>query len=366
MAIVIGIGSYNDIGLIRSCGECGIKSIYLVHVDSIIIPINKSRYVIRTEYIKLNNLRQTLSDIQKDYPSSVFIVFPASDAAVVYMDEMAASLPKCFRTSHASGKISQLMDKMVMEQMAKEAGLSTPHTESLNLSEDSNPKVYFPVILKPIKSIAGNKSDITICHNREDLSYAIETLKNRGYKEILYQKYMHNSNSKEIGITGISYPDGRIEIHGYIDKIRNRANINNFGKYFPNSPIPILPQLENYIRSTGYVGIFDTDFILFDNQLYFIECNFRNGAYGYCVTKAGFNMPGLLAKVFLGDKPTGKPNLKDTTFMEERTDILNVIDHTLSISKWVKDLMHTNTLLWWSWRDPKPMLRIPHCIKKFF
>lgn len=364
IAIVIGIGSYNDIGLIRSCGENHIKSIYLIHEESIIIPINKSKYLLKTEYINIENIQNTLIKIQSEFPSSKFIIFPASDVAVVAMDEIAAFLPECFRTSHANGNISQLMDKMIMKKMAMEAGLPSPETQILNLNEDTKYEINFPIILKPLKSIAGNKSDITICQNYKDFTRAVVLLKEKGYDEILYQKYLHNSNSKEIGITGVSYPDGTIEIHGYIDKIRNRANINNYGKYYPNDESSILPQLKKYIKSTGYVGIFDTDFILFDRQLYFIECNFRNGAYGYCVTKAGFNMPYQLSVSFFGNGIVKIENLHNITFMEERTDILNVIDHSIPFFKWIKDFLYTDTLLWWNWKDPAPMLRIPLAIKQ--
>lgn len=49
-AIIIGIGSYNDLGLIRSCGESGIKSIYLNHGSKLVVPIDKSKYVEEFRY----------------------------------------------------------------------------------------------------------------------------------------------------------------------------------------------------------------------------------------------------------------------------------------------------------------------------
>lgn len=366
VAIIIGIGSYNDLGLIRSCGEAGIKSIYLIHRESLVVPIYKSKYVIEHAFIDINNLESVLLSFESKYPEKQFIVFPASDDAVVAMDRLKESLSTIFQTSHANGNVIELMDKDLMGHQAQKAGLTVPQTSIIKLSGNEVSNIEYPVILKPVQSIAGEKSDITVCHNSEELNTALTDLGKKGYKNILCQRYLHNDSSKEIGITGVSYPDGSVEIHGYIDKIRNRSNINNFGIYHPVSDFQVEEALKNYIKSTGYVGIFDTDFILFNGKLYFIECNFRNGAYGYCVTKGGFNMPYAFASDVFSLQKSKSTKLKIVTFMEERTDILNILDRTLPLGKWLNDLIRTNTFLWWNWKDPKPMLRIPYFIKKLF
>ena len=121
--------------------------------------------------------------------------------------------------------------------------------------------------------------------------------------------------------------------------------------------------LKRYVLSTGYVGIFDTDFILNRGELYFIECNFRNGAYGYCTTAAGFNMPEYWAT---GGEYGLKHALKDIVFMDERTNLLNVLNGNIPLLRWLKDVLRTDTFLFWNRRDPAPYFRIPAGIKQKF
>lgn len=363
IAIVIGIGSYNDIGLIRSCGEAGIKSIYINTARFDIIPIWRSRYVVDFLYLDtdseiINFITQTaLANSQKEY-----VLFGASDSAALLLDKKHKIFPRNVICPHANGLLDNLMNKETMSHMATKAGLKVPKTRLVSLSEF--PKLpEFPVILKPNESINGKKTDIRVCFTETEYISSLEYLRLNGYQEILEQQYIHSSSSKEIGITGISYPDGSVQFYGYINKIRNRNNINNFGCYHPNIKLEINNSLSKYIKSTGYVGIFDTDFIQNGSDIFFIECNFRNGAYGYCTTYAGFNMPKLF--IFNGNQKKYL-KLRDTVFMEERTDVLNVIDKTMSLRDWFVDVCHVNTFLWWNWKDPMPLIRIPHFIKNIF
>lgn len=368
LAIVIGIGSYNDLGLIRSCGEANISSIYFIHSQDLVIPIHKSKYVIESKFIVLSSLGDELNRISRSYPLSKILLLGASDAAILEIERLSGTLSSKFIAPKIKGSLHYNMRKDVMASAAIRAGLKVPCTKRIIFEESSisiNPGNY-PIILKPNNSVEGAKSDIVICHDNDSLLHAIKNLKGKGYREILAQQYLHNSKSKEIGITGVSYGDGNIEIHGLIEKIRNRSNINNFGKYLPNENAPVIESLKEYIRSTGYTGIFDTDFIKYNNEFYFIECNFRNGAYGYCVTSAGFNMCARWAKACgMANVNDCVSKLHNITFMEERTDFLNVLDKTISLSSWIKDFISSDTCLWWNWKDPRPMIRIPFFIKKF-
>lgn len=355
-AIIIGIGSYNDLGLIRSCGESGIKSIYLNHGSKLVVPIDKSKYVEEFRYVKPGLIVTTVNEIANQTPDCKYIIFPASDIAVEALDENYNTLESNVTTSHAHGRIVSLMDKSIMGQMASEAGLVIPQTNVLKLGDrDFEMPLAFPIILKPISSIAGGKSDIKICRDEDDLDTARSSLLKKGYQEVLAQQYLHNDYSEEIGITGVSYQDNVI-IKGFIHKIRNRANINNYGIVYPELPNDVLEPLNKYIKLTGYQGIFDTDFIRYNDKMYFIECNFRNGAYGYAMTSAKFNMPAVWIGLNTGDKVNDEIKLRKVKFMEERTDMLNVIDHSMPLLSWLKDFISCNTLLWWNRKDMKPFI----------
>lgn len=360
-AIVVGLGSYNDLGLIRSCGECGIRSIYINHGNDLIFPINKSRYV--SKYIKVDpsGIINTISDLCSNLPIR-YIVFPASDKAVDILDQNFNCLPTNVITSHAYNKLSQFINKDLMSRIAAKSSLRIPQTYKLKINEEITLNFPFPIILKPINSNMGSKDDITICHSDMELIDARKNLKEKGYEYILVQQYLNNSSSKEIGITGVALTDGNVKIGGYIHKIRNRGNINNYGIFYPEIKEDIIEGIRDFIKETGYHGLFDTDFIEYNGQLYFIECNFRNGAYGYATTAAGFNMPYIWICDLIGAKPKRSKRIKKVIFMEERTDVLNVFDGAMSSIKWLKEMLLSDTLIWWNIHDPIPVLS--HYLRK--
>lgn len=359
IAVIIGIGSYNDLGLIRSCGETGIQSVYLCHLKPLLVPIDKSKYIKEFKHIQIGELLDELIRLNQQFKKTDFVIFGASDSAVLEIERIQNQLSDNFKASHSDKPFSKVMRKDVMAEIATRVGLKIPLTTVVNIIEPEIDKIdlKFPVILKPCNSSEGEKSDITICQDKEEYLNAIDILRQKGYKEILLQDYLHNSTSKEIGITGIAYDNGNVEIHGVIEKIRNRANINNFGIYFPKVSDPTIEKLVEFVKETGYHGIFDTDFIFCNDQYYFIEINYRNGAYGYCTTAAGFNMPlkWIESVCDYSCRESNKP-MRDIVFMEERTDILNVLDGTMSMRNWLKDVFRTNSFLWWNRKDMRPFL----------
>lgn len=365
VSVVIGIGSYNDLGVIRSCGEAGIGSIYVTPRGELVFPIQKSRYIKEWRQIDFTEkaIIEEIVRIGKSFDADV-VVFPTADVPDCIIDRNFDAFPPNVKLSGSGGNMSRLMDKSEMARAAKEAGLNVPGTFVLERQEDiSGREIKYPVIMKPVRSIDGEKSDIRICRDAGELTAAVNEYGEKGYSQMLVQQYLCDPDKKELGITGIAFPDGRVEIHGYIDKIRNLMNINNFGIYHPNDTKFDYDALKRYVLATGYVGIFDTDFILNRGELYFIECNFRNGAYGYCTTAAGFNMPAYWAT---GGEYGLKPTLKDIVFMDERTDLLNVLNGNIPLLKWLKDVFRTDAFLFWNRKDPAPYFRIPAGIRQKF
>lgn len=364
IAIIIGIGSYNDLGLIRSCGEAGIKSIYLIHRESIVVPIYKSKYVIEHEFINIENLISILKSIEKKNQNHRFVVFPASDIASNIIDKNYHYFSTAFILPNAKGKLDIYMNKAIMADIAKECDLPVPECKSFNLAETPYPKFPLPCIIKPLLSISGEKADISICTDNSSLNSAIAKYQKKGFNKILIQELINGNNQEEIAISGVAMPDGNIFTQGVIHKKRIFGNGSTvFATIRNDADVKLQDNIKSFIRKCQYNGIFDIEFLRNDSGCYFIECNFRNGAYGYAVTKSGFNMPAFYANY---TNVALKGKIKEFTFMEERSDILNVLNHKISLSKWIIDIIKTDTFLWWNWRDPKPMLRIPTFIKNLF
>ena len=107
------------------------------------------------------------------------------------------------------------------------------------------------------------------------------------------------------------------------------------------------------------------EFLKNDDNTFFIECNFRNGAYGYAVTYAGFNMPQVYQNACLSQE-IKLSSIRKVIFMEERSDFLNVLDGSISLWHWIRDVFSTDVFLFWNRKDIKPILRMPYLIKRYF
>lgn len=367
IAVVIGGGGYNDMGLVRSCGEAGMDVI-LITPQNIIIPINKSKYVI--EWIPSINqdkdfLIKTLNYLKSKFKDRKIIIFPASDKAALICDECYNIVDKNIVLPNTKGNLLHLMDKGTQVKIANKCNLLAPYSETFNLLENRYPHFNFPCIIKPKRSIFGEKGDITICNGLESYKETLDKYYSKGFYDIIIQDLVEGNDLHEFALTGVSINEDVI-ISGIIKKNRIIGNGSTvFGEFKVFDNISLLDKVKAFIRETGFQGIFDMEFLQNEEGYHFIECNFRNGAYGYATTYAGFNMPYYYVLASLS-KSLPPIKIKEITFMEERADFLNVKYGDLSFWKWIKDLFSSDILLWWNWKDPKPLFRIPHFIKKFF
>ncbi|MDE6393224.1 MAG: ATP-grasp domain-containing protein [Muribaculaceae bacterium] len=368
VAIVIGRGGYNEMGLIRSCGEAGMD-VLLIAPDNMIIPIYRSKYVKKWYSIDIHDsdsLTSTIETIKKDYPDRIMALYPATDLASALIDKNYVLLSGMAVIPHASGRLEILMDKSVMSKIAINADLKVPVTKKFNLGDSEKLDVSYPCIIKPYRSISGEKGDINICRDRESLESAVSIYKSKGFFNVIVQDLIEGKNQEEIAVTGVSAYDGNVYTYGVIHKIRIRDNGSTvFASYRDDLPHMLHEKIVTFISKTGYKGIFDIEFLSNENGIYFIECNFRNGAYGYAVTRAGFNMPRIFMETSQ-NIPVKPVSIRKTVFMEERSDMLHMLEHSISPSRWFRDFIKTNVYLWWNWKDPRPMMRVPYFIKRLY
>lgn len=350
-------------GLIRSCGEAGM-TVVCVTPSITVMPIHKSKYVsehITYENLTKNRIYEMVCSVVQNNQGKRIVVFPASDKASCLIDDMWKEYNGLAIVPHAQGNIRKIMDKAEMSTLAMKCGLSVPLFRKVNLRDEPEPLFDIPCIIKPLKSISGEKCDIAICRTIAEMRLTFQHYLIKGNNEILLQQFVESDKIEEVAITGIALPSGETETYGMIHKIRTRGNGSTvYADYVPECEPEIREKVISFIKATKYQGIFDIEFLHNENGYHFIECNFRNGAYGYAVTSAGFNMPSAFA--YNSRLPKGA-TLKRKRFMEERSDILNVLDKTISLQKWLKDVIKTNTFLWWNWHDPMPT--VYYYLKKF-
>jgi len=364
LAVVVGNGTYNDLGLIRSCGEARMPVVY-IGVKNEVVPIHRSRYIVEFEAVEMTEVSvvNALNRIVEKYKDMEMALFPASDSAAVFIDRNYIRLGGAFGfLPNAAGELDRLMNKACMVNIARQAGLWVPESKSYDLTSDKLDWHTFPCIVKPLRSIAGGKLGIRICKDMMALCEAVEFMKRSFITDVLVQQLIHGPNQQEIAVTGVVDMNGGIDFSGLIRKRRIIGNGSTvYGEYEPNAESGCEKAITAFLNLTAYRGIFDMEFLKNDNGTYFIECNFRNGAYGYAVTASGFNMPAKFAGI---EPHTMK--LRSRIFMEERSDIINVKNGRIGWMRWLGDFMTSDTLLSWNWKDPKPMLRIPYFIKKHF
>ena len=366
IAIVAGTGSYNDLGVIRSLGEKRIPVYYVTDKEHV-FPIHKSKYIVQTIYCIMSEKAlvdaiKTLCAQQRAYG----VVFPTSDITALYLDRNYEDLKDICFSSHAHGRLEEEMDKLQMVNRAVEAGLNVPSSQAADARELPE-SIKFPCIIKPLASAFGEKSDIAVCHNSDDLSSAVKVYVEKGNVHILIQDLVTDVRH-EIAVPGLSLPNGEVIIKGVVIKRCVMGNGSTvYGEYFIDEHSALYEKIKKYIQSVGYVGIFDMEFLLDNSDEYhFIECNYRNGAYGYAVTFAGFNMPFLFFQA-ITSQPWNKPKrLQSVVFMEERSYILNLTQKRMTVWHWFKDVLSTDVFLWLNRRDLRPYIRVPHFVKKLF
>lgn len=129
-----------------------------------------------------------------------------------------------------------------------------------------------PCIIKPLRSISGDKADITICRDETTYSEAINRYRSKGFYEILIQSLICGDNQEEIAVTGVAMPNGEIITHGIVHKKRIRGNGSTvFATFKPEADTDLQNGIRKFISKCGYSGIFDIEFL--HNDLVFISLN---------------------------------------------------------------------------------------------
>ena len=208
--ILFGGNHHNGLGIIRSLGRKGIYPDVLIHTD---LPEEKC-HILKSKYINSYKYVRTCEDgidylkEQRKETSSKPVIICYSDGGAsaidMHYDELKDyyCLPGCGINSYLTG----LMNKETMAQMAVKAGLDVPDT--ILVEEGIVPStVPLPCITKPLSSIEGDKADIKICRNREELKNVV-----RGSKCKRFQVQRFIEKDFEYQLIGLSTGGGRMSL----------------------------------------------------------------------------------------------------------------------------------------------------------
>lgn len=349
--------NYNALGICRSLGEKGIDPIVVLYTPKPYF-INHSKYV--RHLYQVNSAEEGLEFIIKKWgnePEKPFI-YTMDDYTTMLMDQRYEELKEKFYFFNCgkTGRLAYYQDKKNICDLAEQCGIQQPKGEVLKKGE--LPKsLRYPVLTKVTSSNKGAwKNDVYICQNEEELN---EAYKHIVAEELLVQELIDKKN--ELCIDGISLNGGEDIILSYTSEYL-RMSDGNFGNYMMMKPYEnkeVCEKIKNIIKGSHYTGIFDFECLMGkDDELYFLEVNYRNSMWGYAHTYGGMNLPYYWAKWTL----EGKIKRNDVTMrkepftaMGEIADFVYVMhDPDTSLWTWYKQFRACDCPYIYNKKDPKP------------
>lgn len=364
-AVVVGHDHQNTLGVIRSLGEGGIRVMAVILSDDGRCPTAHSKYIDQVFFVRPDEMINTLIQIGSTLTKKAALI-PCGDDAVAPIDKAHDQLSMIYHLPHAGrgGNVARLMNKMVMLQTAREAGLKVPNwicadAEDFPRLEQLCKQLTFPCILKPIDLLPDGTFEFRILQTLDALRSSMDYI-TENCRSIIVQEYIHKTG--EYGVNACRlYGSGETVFGGIIEK--KRFSLTSLGSTTAGTILPdhhgLCSAARKFVEHIDYRGIFDIEFITDGKDFYFVEMNFRNGGYGYACTKAGRNYPTIWSMEACGISAEThiRKSLQTIFFINESADLQNVRAQNISIITWLADVLRARAHMFINRRDMKPLLK---------
>ena len=277
---------YNDLGIVRTLGEVGIKPI-VVTANAEPRMTSISRYVKKVHFV--DSPEEGIALIISKYAVSKeekSFILTGDDVSICTLDEHYDELKDYFIFFNAgeAGRVKKYMEKDAICELAVKHGFNLAKTWKVKRG-DIPLDIEYPIITKAINSHGAEwKNIVFICNNEKDLKNAYEKMH---CDTLLLQKYIEKAD--EIGYQGFSINHGKdifvsIEVtNAYVipDKYSLYWNIKNC------DDAEFIEKAKALLSEIGFEGIFEFEFLIGkDGKKYFLEVNFRNTVCGWITTVA--------------------------------------------------------------------------------
>lgn len=354
--IVFALDHYNPLGAIRSLGEQGINPIFIAVKHRADLG-TKSKYVSKVHKVdSVEEGYQILLSLYGNESQKPFLI-TCDDRTTGYLDERYDELKDKFVFFNAgkSGRINEFMDKNNILEIAKKHGLSVLETRVLKNGDIPGDLVY-PIITKSISpNVGGWKSDVHICKNADELKEAYKTIQ---APTILVQRFIEKKN--ELCLDGYCANKGKdffvgiasmykYLIPGYYSPYMDVFEFNNKKVY---------SSLKHMLKDIGFEGVFSIEFLVDENdELWFLEVNFRNSTWSYASTVAGMPLPYLWA-LAMKEKRIPKDSYKSFSKFEAMAEPIDygkrVETSEISLAEWLYDFKRAKCTYYYNELDTKP------------
>lgn len=313
LVVVLSRNYSTGLSVIRSLGAAGytvdlIANAYKSGLSEVAI---KSKYVrnhveIISKKVKDGEDIELLNELLKYENREKYkpVLFPTDDYTTSIMDLNRDILEDIFiMPSIVGGKAGTMvehMDKTVQGDIARAAGLLTPNEWIISLEEeiDIPEDITYPCFCKPIESITGYKKEMKACDDEDTLRRHLTKLKRKfSNRSILVQEFLNIEN--EIDLSGVCI-DQEVIIPAIIKKTnvaQHEKGVTLAGRVVPFDEIAeIKENIIDMMKRYHYVGMFDLEFNIVGDKIYFNEVNLRSGGPNYSYFKSGVNLPEIFVK----------------------------------------------------------------------
>lgn len=356
--VVIGGDHHNTLGVIRALGE---KNIF---PDVLIVSKDGKSFVVSSKYVNQAHIIRGNSEIvpflieRYGKMQEKTVVICCQDASSSEVDLHADELKKiCFVPGAAEqGRITFLMNKQRMSELAEECGFDIPKTVYPDHAMKEN-DIPFPCIVKPLVSKEASKEDIRICNHICEVNQSLNAL---GIGNVQVQQFIDKafeyqligcSTNKDVIIPGVS-----------VILRPCKGSNTSFLHYEPLEPgFCEIEKCMDFVKRTGYKGLFSMEFLR-DKQGkdYFMEINFRNDGNGICVTTAGVNLPYIWYLNCIGKDYIAEANkqIMPKYVMPDSAEIRLLVTKQINLFQYLGDLLKTDRFMEFDRKDQKPFWKL--------
>ena len=329
--VVIGHGYTSRLAIVRSVGMAGYR------VDVVVVYGRGlrdkkqidcySKYVDNVYYSPSGDKNHLINLLIEKYQNSDEkpVLVPESDYAVAVVDSNLYRLKDIFHVpgiDMKEGAVVELLDKVKQKEYARSVGLMIADSTEVTIKNghyNLPSSIDFPCFPKPSD---GGKKNLGRCDNINQLKRALDNMGKDRDMVVMVEDYLQID--KEFALVGFS--DGKTVTIPAILHNQEMAHGGHFGVAKKGVVLPIagydslINKFKQLILNIHFVGLFDIDFLECQGQFYFDEINFRFGGSGYAVTKAGANLPAMMADFYSGYSSSSECQISQSmTFANERT-----------------------------------------------
>lgn len=349
--IIVGDTTHNTLSAVRSLGIAQIPFTLILTGNDEACNVAKSKYARRNRLFKITDIDEC-APLLKSLAGGIIIC--TFDEAAEWVDRHEPELSKKFITPCRGKQIGRLFNKAEQCKLAEECGLTVPKSQLYRREEDIDKiDIPYPIILKPLQSTQGEKSDIHIANNSTELKAALSS--HSECSEFILQEFI----DKEYELNCLScQTDKETIIAGAVQKIRHYPLVTgacSFGHFQPINQFGIdSAALNRFLERSNYHGPFSAEFLHTKNgKNYFMEVNFRNDGLAQTATAAGANLHALYAD---SRRKYDAKKVRAIYMMNYSIDYLHVKEGRVSKMSWMRDFLRTSCFINFSFSDPIPAI----------